>query len=242
MIPAALQSPRTDATARPWRPHVDARSPCLNRLALPVLTALIVFNLTAVFAASEKRNEAVAGLYNKDASVRRDAVDQLARVGTPADADLVIEALYDSDLEVRVHAEAAIWQLWSRSGDPEADRLLKSGIQRMEDGQLRQAVDAFTRVTERRPEFAEGWNKRATAYYLMGDYDHSLKDCAEVIKRNPQHFGALSGYGMIYMRLGRPETALGYFERALEINPNMKGVEESIKAIRYKLRRGRQDI
>ena len=222
---------------------MNARLPCFNRFALPVLTALILLGLTAVFGAQgEKRNEAVAGLYSKDASVRLDAVDLLARVGTSADADLVIEALYDSDPEVRLHAEAAVWQLWSRSGDAEADRLLKSGIQRMEDGQLRQAVEVFTRVTERKPEFAEGWNKRATAYYLIGDYEHSLKDCAEVIKRNPQHFGALSGYGMIYLRLGRPETALGYFERALEINPNMKGVEESIKLIRYKLRHGRQDI
>jgi len=224
--------------------YVNARLSWLNRFTFPLLTALILLGVSVVFAAQgEKRNEAVAGLYSKDAAVRRDAVDQLARVGTSVDADLVIEALYDSDPEVRVHAEAAVWQLWSRSGDAEADRLLKSGIQRMEDGQLRQAVEVFTRITERKPDFAEGWNKRATAYYLLEDYERSLKDCAEVIKRNPQHFGALSGYGMIYLRLGRPETALGYFERALEINPNMKGVEESIKVIRYKLRQdGRQDI
>ena len=223
--------------------HVNARLLFVNRFTFSVLT-LILLSLTAVFAAqSEKHNEAVAGLYNKDASVRRDAVDRLAQIGTTADADLVIEALYDSDAEVRLHAEAAVWQLWSRSGDAEADRLLKSGIQRLEDGQLRQAVEVFTRVTERKPEFAEGWNKRATAYYMLGDFDHSLKDCAEVIKRNPQHFGALSGYGMIYVRLGRLETALGYFERALEINPNLKGVEESIKLIREKLRQdGKQDI
>jgi tetratricopeptide (TPR) repeat protein len=77
----------------------------------------------------------------------------------------------------------------------------------------------------------------------MGDFDQSLKDCDEVIKRNPQHFGALSGYGMIYLRLGDLENALAYFERALEINPNLKGVEESIRLIRYKLRQsGKQDI
>jgi tetratricopeptide (TPR) repeat protein len=64
-----------------------------------------------------------------------------------------------------------------------------------------------------------------------------------VIKRNPQHVGALSGYGMIYLRLGDLENALAYFERALEINPNLKGVEESIRLIRYKLRQsGKQDI
>ncbi len=200
--------------------------------------------LAVVFAAqSGSRDEAVAALYSPDPSVRRDAVDQLARLGTAPDADLVIEVLYDSDREVREHAEAAVWVLWSRSGDPEVDRLLKSGIQRMEGGEMRQAVEIFTRVTERKPEFAEGWNKRATAYYLMGDFARSLKDCDEVIKRNPQHFGALSGYGMIYLRLGELEKALGYFERALEINPNLKGVEESIQLIRYTLRRGgKQDI
>jgi tetratricopeptide (TPR) repeat protein len=224
--------------------HVNARSHSFDRFTFPVLTAFILLGLTAVFAAQgEKRHEAVAGLYSKDAAVRRDAVDQLARVGTSADADLVIEALYDSDPDVRVHAEAAVWQLWARSGDPEADRLLKSGIQRLEDGQLRQAIEVFTRVTERKPEFAEGWNKRATAYYLMGAFDRSLKDCDEVIRRNPQHFGALSGYGMIYLRLGELEKALGYFERALEINPNLKGVEQSIQILRYKLRQGgKQDI
>jgi tetratricopeptide (TPR) repeat protein len=98
-----------------------------------------------------------------------------------------------------------------------------------------QAVDSFTRVIERKPEFAEGWNKRATAYYLMGDLDLSLKDCDEVIERNPAHFGALSGYGLIYVAKGELEKALGYFERALEINPNMSGVQQSIEMIQYKL-------
>jgi tetratricopeptide (TPR) repeat protein len=185
----------------------------------------------------------VAALYSPDPSVRRDAVDHLAQLGTAADADLVIEVLYDSDPEVREHAEAAVWVLWGRSGDPEVDGLLKSGIQHMEGGEMGQAVEIFTRVTERKPEFAEGWNKRATAYYLMGAFDRSLKDCDEVIRRNPQHFGALSGYGMIYLRLGELEKALGYFERALEINPNLKGVEQSIQILRYKLRQGgKQDI
>jgi tetratricopeptide (TPR) repeat protein len=188
------------------------------------------------------RDEAIAALYSPEASIRREAVDQLAQIGEMGDADLVLEALYDADPDVRSHAEAAVWQLWSRSGDPEIDRMLRSGIQDMEDGRMGQAVELFTLITERKPEFAEGWNKRATAYYLMGDLDRSIKDCDEVIKRNPQHFGALSGYGLIYLRRGELEKALGYFERALEINPNLKGVEESIELIRYKLGRdGKQN-
>jgi tetratricopeptide (TPR) repeat protein len=115
------------------------------------------------------------------------------------------------------------------------DALLKSGIQQMEQGRMGLAVETFTRITERAPDFAEGWNKRATAYYLMGDYDQSLKDCDEVIKRNPQHFGALSGYGLIYIKRGELERALEYFEKALDINPNLESVEQSIELIRYKL-------
>jgi tetratricopeptide (TPR) repeat protein len=224
--------------------QVAVRWSFLRFLILPSVGLSLAVCLAVTLAAkSGSRDEAVAELYSPDAAIRRDAVDQLAQVGDTSDADLVIEALHDSDPDVRVHAEVAVWTLWSRSGDPEVDSLFKSGVQRMQDGEMGQAVEAFTRITERKPDFAEGWNKRATAYYLMGDFDQSLKDCDEVIKRNPQHFGALSGYGMIYLRLGELENALEYFQRALEINPNLKGVEESIALIRYKLRQGgKQDI
>jgi len=223
---------------------VNARWPRLSYPLFAAATLLAAVGLAPGFAAQgERRDQAVAALYSPNPSVRLGAVDELAQVGTAADADLVIEMLYDSDPEVRAHAQAAVWALWGRSGDPEIDRLLQAGIERLEGGEVGQAVEDFTRITERKPEFAEGWNKRATAYYLMGDFARSLKDCDEVIKRNPQHFGALSGYGMIYFRLGDLDQALRYFERAFEINPNLKGVEESIRIIRQELRRGgRQDI
>jgi tetratricopeptide (TPR) repeat protein len=90
------------------------------------------------------------------------------------------------------------------------------------------AAETFSRVIRQRPDFAEGWNKRATVYYILGDYRKSLTDCDEVLKRNPYHFGALSGYGMIYLHLNQPGQALHYFERALRLNPNPRSVEEAI--------------
>jgi tetratricopeptide (TPR) repeat protein len=189
----------------------------------------------AVAAEPATRQEALAALYSKDASERRDAVDGLGRLGQSVDAGLLLEALYDADHDVRSHAESAVWRVWSRSGDPDVDKLLAAGVEQMNDGHMGQAVETFTRVTERKPEFAEGWNKRATAYYLIGDYEQSLKDCDQVVKRNPQHFGALSGYGLIYVRLGDLEHALEYFQRALEINPNLESVQQSLELIRYKL-------
>jgi len=213
--------------------HVFSRTLGLLAAALAMLSLLGAAGAAEV----QSREQALAGLSSQDASQRRDAAVSLARVGLPADAELLLQALYDEDDEVRIGAEIAVWQLWSRSGDSAVDDMLKSGIQMMDDGRMGPAVEMFTRVIERKPEFAEGWNKRATAYYLMGDMEQSLKDCDEVIKRNAHHFGALSGYGLIYVKLGDLERALGYFERALDINPNMKGVEQTIELIRYKLGR-----
>ncbi len=102
----------------------------------------------------------------------------------------------------------------------------------MNQGQAESALDTFTEIIKRKPEFAEGWNKRATIYFLIGEYDKSLADCDEVIRRNPQHWGALSGYGQIYMQLDRPEQALVYFQRALAVNPNLQNVENMIQQLR----------
>ena len=102
------------------------------------------------------------------------------------------------------------------------------------------AIDTFSAIITKKPDFAEGWNKRATVYYLIGEYEKSLADCDEVVKRNPYHFGALSGYGQIYMQLDQPERALDYFERALDVNPNLRQVEVASSELRADHRREAQ--
>jgi tetratricopeptide (TPR) repeat protein len=133
---------------------------------------------------------------------------------------------------VRVLAERALWEVWSRSGTEEVDDLLRAGIVEMQHGQLEASLDTFSEVIRRRPDFAEGWNKRATVYYLVGEYRKSAADCDEVLKRNPAHFGALSGYGMIWLRLDEPARALERFEQALAVNPNLDSVRETIEGLR----------
>ena len=213
-----------------------------KRILLSVALAALLLGLAALHAQTA-REQALAAIDSSDPDVRLQAVAQLAVSGQMADAQVLLDALYDDDAGVRAAAEQGVWQVWMRSGDPDVDALLQSGIRHMEQRQMGQAVDAFTRVIEKRPDFAEGWNKRATAYYLMGDVDQSLKDCDEVIKRNPHHFGALSGYGLLYVQRGELERAREYFERALEVNPNMEGVEQTVTMIRYKLgKSGKQSI
>jgi len=136
--------------------------------------------------------------------------------------------------------ERALWQVWSRSGDAEVDALFERGLEQMKSGAADAAIATFSGVIDRKPEFAEGWNKRATLYYLVGEYAKSLADCAEVVKRNPSHFGALSGYGQIYLKLDQPEKALDYFERALAVNPNMEQVQAVIEQLRALVREKRK--
>ena len=144
------------------------------------------------------------------------------------DAPTLITALRDADGLIRALAEEALWAVWSRSGDPRIDDLFKRGVSEMSGERFDEAIATFTRVIELKPDFAEGWNKRATVYFLAGEYRRSLADCDEVVKRNPQHFGALSGYGQIYLRLDQPGKALEYFHRALAVNPNLDGVQTMI--------------
>jgi tetratricopeptide (TPR) repeat protein len=94
-------------------------------------------------------------------------------------------------------------------------------------------------VTRKKPTYAEGWNRRATVYYLAGEYKKSIADCREVLKRNPKHFGALSGLGQIYAKLEQYDEALKWFRRALEVNPNMAGVELNIKQLEEQLKKKR---
>ncbi|MGH8759878.1 MAG: tetratricopeptide repeat protein, partial [Burkholderiales bacterium] len=177
------------------------------------------------------RQRARADLQQKDAQTRAGACAVLGELGTPADLPLLMAALYDSDARVRQAAEGAIWQVWRRSGDQATDRVFERGLAQMQSRELPAAVETFSQVIGMKPDFAEGWNKRATVYFLLGENDLSLKDCAEVLKRNPQHFGVLSGYGQIYVRKGDLERALDYFRRALAINPNLEGVRGSIELI-----------
>jgi len=218
-----------------------SRAPVKKLVLMAIALACLI---PAVAAAADppgpSRTQALAALTKPDPQERRRGALGLETVGRMDDAPVLIGALRDSDELVRAIAEEALWAVWSRSGDERVDGLLRRGISEMSSERLSEAVATFTRVIELKPDFAEGWNKRATAYYLAGEYRRSLADCDEVIKRNPQHFGALSGYGQIYLKLDQPEKALEYFRRAIAVNPNLDGVETLIDRLEALQTRRRQ--
>ena len=186
--------------------------------------------------APQTRVEALGALASPDAATRAEAVVWLANRGGMEDALLLHERLRDESSFVRGFAEQGLWLLWSRSGNAEIDRLMAFGSQAMQAGRHSEAIGVFSRIIETKPEFAEGWNRRATVYYLAGQYDKSIADCHEVLKRNPRHFGALSGMGQIHVQLEDYENALRWYRRALEVNPNMLGVEMNIRLLEEKLK------
>jgi tetratricopeptide (TPR) repeat protein len=196
----------------------------------------------AALLAGPTREEALKALADKgSADSRRLGAQALGDTGLMSDLPQLAAALRDNDGVVRENAESSMWQVWSRSGDPTIDRLFATGLEQMNARQGEQAVETFSEVIRRKPEFAEGWNKRATVYYLLGEYQKSLADCDEVMKRNPYHFGALSGYGMIYMQLDQPAIALEYFERALRVNPNLDSTRQTIEMLKTLLIQRRKD-
>lgn len=207
----------------------------MKALALAMAVALGLAQVVGSNAQDKPRlthEQALQDLTSPDVEARRLATAWLGELATPDDLPALFRQLRDSDDLVRALTENSIWQTWSRSGDAKVDALFKVGVEQMTQGRTEAAIDTFTEIIRRKPDFAEGWNKRATIYFLVGDYDKSLADCDEVIKRNPQHWGALSGYGQIYLQLDRPEEALTYFQRALAVNPNLQNVENMIQQLK----------
>ena len=202
---------------------------------------LLVLVIATSASAKMSRDAALQALGQGDPEARRQAVTALGAMGTFDDVPKLGAALRDSDPLVRRLTERALWEVWSRSGDRDIDRLFAVGVEQMNDQQGAAAVQTFSEIIRRKPEFAEGWNKRATVYYVLGEYAKSLADCDEVMKRNPYHFGALSGYGMIYMELNEPARALTYFERTLAVNPNLESVAEAVQMLRRLLIQQRRD-
>lgn len=206
------------------------------RFGLTVLMAALV--AAAAVAAPMTRPQALAAVAQADPAARLAAIERLAEIGSMADADPVLDRLGDTDPRVRDAAAAAAWQIWSRSGDPAVDRLLLLGTEQMQASALREALATFDEIVRRKPAFAEGWNKRATVYFLLGENEKSLKDCEEVFKRNPRHFGALSGAGQIHLQLGNLRSALEFFRKAVKVNPNLEGPAQLIPLLEQRLRDG----
>ena len=137
-----------------------------------------------------------------------------------------------TDRQEAARVEAAINRSLARSGSATADLLLERGTTAMNKGDYDAALDAFNKVITLAPDFVEGWNHRATLYFLMGRLNASIDDINRTLALEPRHFGALAGLGQIYIILGRPADATKAFQRALAADPYLASARQFLEALK----------
>ena len=174
-------------------------------------------------------------LQNEDPLVGRAAATALGLVGGMNVVPALVENLKNDDLRACLNTEIALWNVWSRSGDESVDKMLKTGKRHLKNENFTEAVEQFTAVIETSPNFAEGYNQRAIAYFMLEAWENALKDCKQTIKLNSHHFGAFAGMGHVYLRLSKIDEAVDAYKQALIINPNLVSIAESLMQLRREL-------
>jgi tetratricopeptide (TPR) repeat protein len=150
--------------------------------------------------------------------------------------DTLFEALKVAPDEASAKAiEDRIWALWMVSGSDTCNVLMSRAKMAADGRDYGLAIKLLNAVIELRPEYTEGWNRRATVYYLQKDYAHSLADIREVLAREPRHFGALSGLGAIMQEIGDDKHALAAYRKALAIDPHLEHIGEVVKTLTEKV-------
>ena len=145
--------------------------------------------------------------------------------------DALFARLAQSDSPDWLSVQNEIWAQWSRSGSPAMDLLLRRAESAMEDGRFELALRFLDDLVRLAPNFAEGWNKRATVYFLLEEYGRSVADIERTLALEQRHFGALSGLGMILERLGDKNGAMRAYRRGLEVHPNLPGAVEGVERL-----------
>lgn len=133
------------------------------------------------------------------------------------------------------HVESRIWALWTQTPSDTTALLMLRAKAAMEAKKFDVAVKLLDSVVKLKPDYVEGWNRRATVYYMQNDYAHSIEDIEQVLVREPRHFGALTGLGMIMQELGDDRRALDAFRKALAVNPHLDKVPELVKTLTEKV-------
>ena len=141
--------------------------------------------------------------------------------------DVRLENLFEilsktkSDIQIN-EVTSSIWDIWHETNDPEINADFFRGIGLMHNGNLKKAIIFFSKVIEKNPNFAEAWNKRATAYYMLGEYDKSMTDINITLKLEPRHFGAMDGMILIFLQKGKVDQAIRIYDEIIKIFPKSK--------------------
>ncbi|KRE00699.1 hypothetical protein ASE61_19750 [Bosea sp. Root670] len=150
-----------------------------------------------------------------------------------ATLERLFQRLHDAETQEEAEGVARLIQRrWARSGSDTADLLMIRAQQALKDKQNELAIELLDRVISLQPDWAEAWNQRANALYLLGDSIRSMLDIGETLKREPRHYGAMMGLGMILRQQGDDKAAMAAFRKALEIYPQFDAVKKAVDALK----------
>tara|TARA_B100001093_G_C26463026_1_gene857273 strand:- start:65 stop:610 length:546 start_codon:yes stop_codon:yes gene_type:complete len=136
------------------------------------------------------------------------------------------------------NTEQQIWRLWStHPTDKKLTSMLDEGSRLIQDHQLIRAITVFTEAIEIDPTWAEAWNKRATVFYMIGEFERSQNDIDKVLELENRHFGALAGQGLVNIKLKNYDKAIKSYQMAEEIHPAMKSPKLMIQQIQELIKR-----
>ncbi|MGY8708525.1 tetratricopeptide repeat protein [Bradyrhizobium sp. 18BD] len=165
-----------------------------------------------------------------------EAPAKLPKVDRSKNLDFLFGALKAAPDEASArHVEARIWAIWIQTPSDTASLLMARAKTAVDAKKIEVAIKLLDAVIKLRPDYIEAWNRRATLYYMQNDYGRSLADIREVLIREPRHFGALAGLGMIMQEVGDEKRALEAYRKALAVNPHLEKIPEQVKALTEKV-------
>lgn len=185
----------------------------------------------------------IADLFaSEDVDARKVAALAYGMVGHACCLPKLVPLLKDPDSMVAQMADRAIWSVWFRLGTPEANHHVCQGVRALNRQDFDHAIVHFTTAIDLDPHFAEAYNQRAIAKFLLERFDDCIEDCRKTVQLIPYHFGALAGLGHCHAHEHRLETALQCYEKAIAINPRLDDLRQTIEELRRELRPGEEDL
>jgi len=203
-----------------------------SRLSRAILLAALVISAPTIASAQGDPRSAAPKQKPPEAPAK------LPKVGgdKTKNLDFLFGALKAAPDEVSArHVEARIWAAWLQTPSDTVALLMTRSKAALDGHQTEIALKLLDAVIKLRPDYVEAWNRRATLYYLQNDYARSLADIQQVLVREPRHFGALAGLGMIMQDLGEEKRALEAFRKALDVDPYLEKVPELVKTLSEKV-------
>ena len=150
--------------------------------------------------------------------------------------DLFSTLLISTDLTTLRATENKIWEIWFEHSNNNVEQLMQIGVTRMNQSRYADAMLIFSQLIENFPGYAEGWNRRATLHYVLGNYEESIADIERVLDLEPRHFGALSGLGLVYLQQEQLSEAKQAFENLIDVHPNSPNAWENLRRVNEDIR------